>query len=142
VTVEDDGPVLRASVPLSGCTAEFALSMFTDPVQLARWWNGELHTELLVGGPYAVRFPGLGQTMAGQLLSYEPARFLEFTWGWEHESGAPRRAVAVRVDGTRATVMTIEHGPYGDDEGEAAARAEHRAGWEYFLPRLASSLAR
>lgn len=140
VTIEDDGPALYASVSLPGCTAGRALSAFTEPVQLARWWGGELRTELVVGGRYSVHFRALGQTMAGQVVSYEPPRSLEFTWSWEDDSTAPRRTVAVRVDDAETTVLTIKHGPHGDDEGERAARAEHRAGWEYFLPRLASSL--
>jgi uncharacterized protein YndB with AHSA1/START domain len=79
VTVEDVGPALRATVKLRGCTAEQWLSAFTDPARVARWWGGELSTELAIGGPYVVRFPEPGRTLDGQVVSYEPDRLLEFT---------------------------------------------------------------
>jgi uncharacterized protein YndB with AHSA1/START domain len=136
VTVEDVGPALRATVKLPGCTAEQWLSAFTDPERVARWWGGELSTDLVVGGPYVVRFPALGQTLDGHVVGYEPARLLEFTWSWD-SADRPRRTVVVRA---APNTLTITHGPHGDTREERAARAEHRAGWESFLPKLVTSL--
>jgi uncharacterized protein YndB with AHSA1/START domain len=136
VTVEDVGPALRAIVKLPGCTAEQWLSAFTDPARVARWWDGELSTDLVVGGPYVVRFPARGQTLDGQVVGYEPTRLLEFTWSFDGTDG-PRRTVVVRAAPSK---LTITHGPHGDTETERAARAEHRAGWESALPRLVISL--
>jgi len=142
VTIEDDGPVLQATVLLSGCTAERALSAFTDPAELAKWWGGAtLRTSLTAGGPYTVEFTALGQTMIGQVVSYVPASALEFTWRWAHEPEAPPRTVAVRASSGDQTSLTIRHGPHGDGASERSARADHRAGWEYFLPKLVSSLS-
>jgi hypothetical protein len=44
-------------------------------------------------------------------------------------------------DAGTATALTIIHGPRGDGPAEAASRAEHREGWEFFLPRLAAQLS-
>jgi uncharacterized protein YndB with AHSA1/START domain len=148
VTVTDDGPVLRATVLLDGCSPDRALAAFTDPAVLARWWGGELTAELSPGGIYSVWFAKLEARMTGEVLSYAPGSRLDFRWGWEHEPGPQVRTVTVRAEpagsgrsGPTGAVLTVEHGPYGVGEGEAAARAEHREGWEFFLPRLAGVLA-
>ena len=147
-TIEDAGAMVRAAVRLPGCPPERALAAFTDPAVLVRWWGGVLSATLTPGGPYIVRFPQLGQAMNGQVVRYEPGSRLEFSWGWEHDPGAPRRTVLVTVTGgasTGGTELTVVHGPHGDgphgdgppgDTAEATARAEHREGWEFFLPRL------
>jgi uncharacterized protein YndB with AHSA1/START domain len=62
----------------------------------------------------------------------------------DHEPEAARRTVLVTVtpdDAGTATALTIIHGPRGDGPAEAASRAEHREGWEFFLPRLAAQLS-
>ena len=142
--------MIHATVSLPGCSQQRALAAFTDPAVLSRWWGGELNTDLTAGGPYNVRFAQLGQTMTGQVTQYEPASRLEFTWAWSGEHGEPRednepaRTVLVTVtpgqppDGTELTVV---HGPHTASEADRAARAEHREGWEFFLPRLAALLA-
>lgn len=139
VTVEDDGPLLRAVVRLPGCPAAQALSAFTDPALVATWWRGELSTDLAVGGPYLVRFPALGRTMTGQVAGYQPGTSLEFSWSWD-EVPEPGRTVAVTAADGAPTTLTLVHGRYGEGEAERAARAEHRAGWEFFLPQLAAAL--
>lgn len=145
VAVDDDGPVLRATVRLDGCTADRALAAFTDPDLLARWWGGELTAELWPGGNYSVWFPRLEARMTGQVVSYTPGSVLAFSWGWEHEQDQPARAVTIKAEpassGDTGTVLTVEHGRYAQGAAEQAARAEHRAGWEFFLPRLADLLA-
>jgi uncharacterized protein YndB with AHSA1/START domain len=145
VKVSDDGPLLSATVQLDGCTPDRALGAFTDAAVLARWWGGELTADLSPGGIYSVWFAKLAARMTGEVVSYAPGSTLVFRWGWEHEPGPQMRTVTVRAepdpDGTTGTVLTVEHGPYGSGEAEAAARTEHREGWEFFLPRLAGVLA-
>jgi uncharacterized protein YndB with AHSA1/START domain len=143
VTVQDDGPALRAVLSLPGCSPERALDAFTAPDLLARWWgNAELTAELVPGGAYDVWFAGIPARMTGRVLRYQPASLLEFSWGWDHQPELPPMAVTVEVaagdDG--ATTVTIEHGPHADDEAGQSARREHREGWEYFLPRLETLL--
>lgn len=145
VTVADEGPVLRASVRLDGCSPAQAMAGFTDAGLLARWWGGELTAELWPTGRYEIWFPKIPARMTGRVVSYTPDSTLAFGWRWEHEPDAPARTVTVCVGeltGTNAAgaVLTVEHGPYGEGEAELAARAEHREGWEFFLPRLAGAL--
>ena len=141
VEVRDDGPLLRATVVLRGCPAARALAAFTDPEQLASWWRGELDADLRPGGSYIVRFPQIPATMTGRVVSWEPAARLEFTWAWEHEPDEPPRTVTVRAAGGPPAGLTLVHGPYADSAAGRRARADHRAGWEHFLPRLAALLS-
>ncbi len=143
VTVRDDGQAVRAALLLPGCTPERALQAFTAPDLLARWWgNAELTAELRPGGRYDVWFAGIPARMTGRVLRYQPASLLEFSWAWAHQPELPPRSVTVEVAavGDGSTALAIEHGPHTEDEGGRAARAEHREGWEYFLPRLAAVL--
>ena len=146
VAVADEGPMVRATLLLPGCPPERALAAFTDPETLREWWGGELTITTAPGGPYIVHFGTLGQTMRGQVVSYEPGRRLEFTWAWDHEPGAPGRTVLVTAGaldgaGPGGTELTVLHGPHGDDAAEQAVRGDHREGWEYFLARLGQLLA-
>ena len=141
VVIADDGPFLRATVRLPRCTADQAMEAFTVPERLRQWWGGELSTDLTAGGPYTIFFRGLGQTMAGRVVRYVPGRTLEVTWAWDHERQPARRTVVIAADGSGPAIVTIEHGPHGVTEPEARARAEHRAGWEFFLPKLVALLA-
>jgi uncharacterized protein YndB with AHSA1/START domain len=128
-------------VALPGCSAARALSAFTDPDLLARWWGGgRLSTTLTVGGPYMVAFPALGRTMTGQVTGYQPGRSLEFSWGWDGVDG-PGGTVRVQAGDGEPVTLTIEHGDYDDSEAGQEVRAEHRAGWEHFLPKLAATLS-
>jgi uncharacterized protein YndB with AHSA1/START domain len=140
VSLADDGPLLRATVRLPGCTAERALAAFTDPAQLAQWWGGALDVDLVPGGPYVIRFPQVPATMTGQVRAWVPGERLEFAWAWAHDPDAAPRTVTVRASDGPVAVLAIAHGPHGDSEEGRRARAEHRAGWEHFLPRLAAFL--
>jgi len=142
VEVEDAGPTLRYTVQLPGCTPERALQAFTSPQMLAQWWgNAELTAVLEPDGTYAVWFPGIPARMAGQVIRFEPASALEFSWSWEHLPERPLTTVAVQVDAAAdGTTLTLEHGPHPDDEQGRLAMTEHREGWAYFLPRLQEAL--
>ena len=103
LAVLDDGPLVRCELLLPGCSRDRALQAFTDPDLLRSWWHGELTTDLVAGGPYAVWFAPIPARMTGRVVRYEPPRVLEFSWAWEHEpdrrSGSrsrPRRRPTVR----------------------------------------------
>jgi len=144
VTITDSGPMIVATVLLPGCEPGTALAAFTDPAVLARWWRGELTADLVAGGRYTVSFPKIPARMTGHVVSYAPGRSLEFSWAWEGEDEPPS-TVTVRAepaDAGGSTVLTVEHGPHGDDETGRKAHAEHREGWGYFLPRLPAAVSR
>jgi uncharacterized protein YndB with AHSA1/START domain len=139
VEIWDDGPAIRALVQLPGCPAARVLAAFTDPAVVAQWWGGgELTADLTPGGRYRVYFAGPDATLAGQVVSYDPPGWLVFSWAWAHDADPPPCTVSIVADGQ---VLRIEHGPHADDEAGRTARSEHRAGWEYFLPKLAVALA-
>jgi uncharacterized protein YndB with AHSA1/START domain len=142
VSITDSGPMIVATVALPGCEPDRALSAFTDPAVLARWWRGELTADLVPGGQYSVSFPKIPARMAGHVVSHLPGRLLEFTWAWDGEDEPPS-TVTVRAepaDGARSTVLAVEHGPHGEDEAGRKAHAEHWEGWEHFLPGLPAAV--
>jgi uncharacterized protein YndB with AHSA1/START domain len=143
ISVVDDGPVVRAVVRALDCSPETALAAFTDADVTARWWaGGKLTADLVPGGRYTVRFDAIDKDMIGQVVGYQPGRSLEFSWAWAHTPDDLPRTVTVTVAGQPGgTVLTVVHGPHGEDEREREARQEHREGWEFFLPRLASVLS-
>jgi len=144
LALADAGPMIVATVRLPDCAREQALAAFTDAAVLARWWRGELAADLVPGGQYRVAFPAVPAELAGRVLGYVPGSVLRFSWAWAGEEERPASTVTVSAqpaDGPDETVLTIEHGPHADDEAGRAAHAEHWAGWEFFLPRLAAAVA-
>jgi uncharacterized protein YndB with AHSA1/START domain len=143
VEICDEGPVIVATVRLPGCSPEEALLAFTDAAVLARWWRGQLTADLVPGGEYSVGFPAIPARLAGQVLSYQPGRSLEFSWAWEGEDEPPStvRVTVHREVSDGSIVLTITHGPHEDDEPGRTAHQLHREGWEHFLPRLPAAVA-
>jgi uncharacterized protein YndB with AHSA1/START domain len=144
VAITDSGPMIVATVALSGCEPGRALAAFTDPVVLARWWRGELTADLVPGGHYTVSFPKIPARMVGNVVSYVPGRSLEFSWAWDGEDEPPSTVTvkAEPADAGGSTVLTVEHGPHGEDEAGRKAHSEHWEGWEFFLPRLPDAVSR
>jgi uncharacterized protein YndB with AHSA1/START domain len=141
IELRDEGAMIVATVPLPGCTPERALSAFTDPALLARWWRGELTAELAPGGEYSVWFAAIPARLTGRVLGYLPGSSLAFSWAWEGDDGP---ASSVTVTATRASAsgaqLRIEHGPHEAGEAGRTAHKEHWDGWEFFLPRLSEAV--
>jgi uncharacterized protein YndB with AHSA1/START domain len=141
VDIRDDGPMIIATVTLPGCTPDRALAAFTDPASVSQWWRGTLTTELTPGGDYIVDFAAIGARLTGRVLSLEPGQSLEFTWSWNDNPPDSTVLVTVAVGpDSNSTLLTLKHGPHGDDEAGREAHQEHWEGWEYFLPRLVAQL--
>lgn len=142
VDIRDDGPMIVATVLLPGCAPERALAAFTDPEILTTWWRGTLTAELVPGGDYIVDFAAIGARLTGQILTFEPANSLEFTWSWDGQP--PDSTVLITAEPgrePRSALLTVRHGPHGNDEVGQAAHQEHWEGWEFFLPRLVAALS-
>jgi uncharacterized protein YndB with AHSA1/START domain len=123
VEVSDDGRMVHASIELPGVDPPEAIRAFTDP--------------------YVVRFEGMGRTLQGQVVSYDPESELTFTWAWDFQEEHVRREVKVRaVPSDGGTRIEIEHGPHGDTDEELEEAKAHRDGWEFFLPQLAAFMTR
>lgn len=136
VSMVDAGPLIVATVRLAGVSPAAALTAFTDPVVLARWWRGDLTAELLPGGEYTVRFPAIAAVLTGQVISYEPGVSLVFSWAWDGDDGPPSTVTVRTSAATGGAALIIEHGPHFNDDAGRRAHTEHWDGWEYFLPRL------
>jgi uncharacterized protein YndB with AHSA1/START domain len=156
ISITDAGPMILARLRVPGRSRAEVLAEFTDPAAVARWWRGELTTELAAGGPYRVAFPAIGSCLTGRVISYDASRGLAFSWSWDDRP--PDSTVTVTViaaeaapDPTGATdapdatgtvgaagvvLLTIEHGPHSADPDGQQAHTEHWEGWQYFLPRL------
>jgi uncharacterized protein YndB with AHSA1/START domain len=133
--------MIVATVLVPGCTPDRALAAFTNPEVVSRWWRGELKTELMSGGDYIVEFAAIGARLTGQVVSFEPTQSLEFTWSWNDDP--PDSTVLITTEPgleSGSTLLTLTHGPHGDDETGRLANQEHWEGWEFFLPRLLAEL--
>lgn len=143
-TVRDlsvDGAALRLEVDLPAGPTE-VLACWTDPARLVTWWPPIAMFDARPGGGYAFGWPEQGWWLRGDVTELT-AGSLVFTWRWDHRPELPDRVVRVSVapGPTPATsVLRLEHGPYTTTELDQADRAEHDAGWRYFLDRLAGSL--
>jgi uncharacterized protein YndB with AHSA1/START domain len=148
LAIAADAASVAAELLLPGVHPGRALAAFTEPELVRDWWTAELTAELIRGGEYLARFPQLGHTMIGVVEEYLPGRMLAFTWGWSHQpEAAGRYGVTVSTAPAASPVLAgarldLVHAPRPgiivppDDPSPA----EHRAGWEYFLPRLAAVL--
>jgi uncharacterized protein YndB with AHSA1/START domain len=140
INIRDDGPMIVATVLLSTCTTDRALTAFTDPKLVTRWWRGDLTAQPAEGGPYTIDFPAIPAQLTGQVLAIRRGRF-EFTWSWDNET--PDSTVLITTEPglePESVLMTVKHGPHDDDAVGRAAHQEHWEGWEYFLPRLVAEL--
>jgi uncharacterized protein YndB with AHSA1/START domain len=141
VEISDDGPMIVAMVRLPGCSPQQAMSAFTAPAVLARWWRGELTAHLVPGGEYSVGFPAIPARLTGRVLGYEPGKSLAFGWAWDGDDSPPSSVqVTAQPDDDGGAVLTIRHGPHEEDEPGRTARQEHLEGWEYFLPGLPAAV--
>ncbi|HEV7679136.1 MAG TPA: SRPBCC domain-containing protein [Candidatus Dormibacteraeota bacterium] len=115
---------------------DIVFSFFTDPERMARWKGRSAVLDPRPGGIYQVDIHG--NMVRGEYVAIEPYTRVVFTWGWEGEGpvqpGTSTVEVLLRPDGD-GTVLTLRHG----DLPDAAAAAEHAAGWDHFLPRLAAT---
>jgi uncharacterized protein YndB with AHSA1/START domain len=90
---------------------------WTDPGELSQWFGYGANVELRPGGPYEILFlrdnaPGLQGGEGNVIQSYEPHRFLAFTWNAPPTFGPLRdERTWVRIDfddtptGTQVTLI-------------------------------------
>jgi uncharacterized protein YndB with AHSA1/START domain len=136
---------------------ETVFGFFTDPVRMVQWMGIEAVLDPRSGGVFRIAFhppdeigefldatyetqPGRTSTplrvVLGEYLEVDPPRRIAFTWGWEHERYAiPPQSTEVEVTFTsegKGTVVHLAHRRLPRDTVPL-----HRAGWTYYLPRLA-----
>jgi uncharacterized protein YndB with AHSA1/START domain len=115
---------------------EAVFPFFTDPAQYVRWKGRTAELEPESGGLYRVDIDG--NVVRGEFVEVDPPRRVVFTWGWEG-GPLPPGSTTVEVDLTPdgdGTIVRLTHRGLPEE-----AKSEHAAGWEHFLPRLASVAA-
>ena len=131
----DMGAAVVEREAVVGCAPAEAWRWWTEPALLVRWMGSEAEVDLRPGGAICIAY-GNGAVMAGELVTLDPPKRLDFTWGWEDPEEVVRpgqsrvEVVFEAVDGgTRVVVRHLDL-----PEGE---RPGHAEGWDYFLGRLA-----
>ena len=144
---------------------ETVFAYFTDPAKMVQWMGAEATLDPRPGGicriafqPSQARVESLGAllgdrdqvsepterestgVMSGRYVEVDPYRRIELTWGWEQELLAvPPQSTAVEVSFTPdgdATTVRLAHRRL-----PPASVDFHRAGWQHYLPRLATAAA-
>ncbi len=100
-------------------------------------WQGVAATiESSSGGLFRMEMPN-GMTARGEFVELVENELVVFTWGWIDYPGLPPGASTVRIELTadgNATLIRLTH--TGLSAGEISI---HTAGWNHYLPRLASA---
>ena len=112
---------------------EVVFPFFTDPAMYTRWKGRSAELDPEPGGTYRVELGGTN-VVRGEFVEVDPPRRVVFTWGWEG-GPLPPGSTTVEVDlvpDGDGTLVRLTHRGLPD-----GAKAEHAAGWEHFLPRLA-----
>jgi uncharacterized protein YndB with AHSA1/START domain len=131
---------------------------FTDPARLVQWMGAEATLDPRPGGVFRIVFhptaeaatfianaSGTGHELdtnavLGEFVEVDPHDRIVFTWGYERELFAmPPQSTAVEVSLTPLgdqTVVRLVHRGLPE-----AATEFHRAGWDHYLPRLATVAA-
>ena len=130
------GPVVELEVTIEA-SAAVVYEYLTVPARLLEWIAAEAEVEPVAGGVVRWRHEN-GDTMRGRFVELVPGRRLVFSYGWEGElMGVPPESTTVEIDliaAGEATRLLLRH------SGLAQAVADqHRAGWMYFLERLAGA---
>ena len=116
---------------------ETVFQFFTDPAKMVQWMGTDATLDPRPGGVCRINPTGRA-AMSGEFLEVEPPRRLVFTWGWEARLFAtPPQSTLVEVSLTpegEETVVRLIHRRL-----QPGALAFHRAGWEHYLPRLATA---
>ena len=133
----NDRLIVEAEFP--SLSPELVFDCWTKPELLCQWWPQEAEVDGRVGGMYHLSWPKMNWHLRGRYTSYEPGKWLAFTWRWDHdEEGTATREVELLFEelagGTR---LMLTHGPYTDAVEDQNVRMEHPwEGWKYFLGRL------
>jgi uncharacterized protein YndB with AHSA1/START domain len=114
---------------------ETVFPYFTDPSKMVRWMGIEATLDPRPGGLCRINVTGVA-VMLGKYVEIDPPRRIVFTWGWEKERfSVPPQSTSVEVSFTPdgdGTIVRLSHRQLPE-----GATAFHRAGWEYYLERLA-----
>jgi uncharacterized protein YndB with AHSA1/START domain len=140
------GLTLAASRVVPGAPPA-VFGLFTDPVELARWWGPQGFTipslvfDARVGAGYRIEMqPPEGEAfyLAGEFRAVDPPNRLSFTFRWEDPDPDDVETVAdlffLERDGM--TEVSLTQGPFKTEERLAL----HRGGWGDSFDKLEALL--
>jgi len=108
----------------------------TDSVLWARWQGASADIEAEPGGRFRMSMVD-GSTAEGRFVELVPDTRVVFTWGWRGSLTVPPGSSTVEIelapDGD-GTLLRLTHRGLPPDD-----RAIHAAGWDHYLPRLATA---
>lgn len=133
---------------------EVVYEVISTPEHVRQWWPDDAEFEPLPGASGAVSFGG-GNTPEAKVVPLtvveaDPPRRFSFRWAYdEGESPTSTNSLLVTFDlvpsGSGTLLRFVETG-FRERGWEAAVLEEkyreHVAGWDHFLPRLVSYIAR
>src|SRR5215203_393500 len=110
-------------------------SFFADPERATRWLGESALMECVKGGAVRIAYPN-GDVAVGSVETASQAKIV-FSWGYENgvngvDAGATTVTVELRPTRT-GTTLTLRHSGLPTDE----MRANHLAGWRYYIGTLA-----
>ncbi len=133
---------------IDGMTPSRIFACWTQPDLITQWWPPvaivQPHIagiyDSYIGGSYQFDWPGMGWTLRGTYLQWEPTKALVFTWAWDHQPAMPTRTVVLEVAPhfDLGTTLRLTQGPYSNSSEDQADRQSHIDGWSHFLPKLAA----
>lgn len=135
-------------------TPEVVYEVITTPEHLREWWPDEAELEPVPGGTGVITFgdPASQGAQVAQLTVVEadPPRRFSFRWVYDDgEAATTTNSLLVTFELTASgagTLLRFTETGFREKGWEGAvleeAYAEHVAGWDHFLPRLVSYVAR
>ena len=117
---------------------ELVFAFFTDPELYPRWMGREATLDPRPGGIYRCVVHD-SATVLGEYVIVDPPRHLEFTWGFEGDTGVPPGSSTVSVTLTpvpQGTLLRLVHTGLPHP-----ALAAHDKGWSGYLTQLARAPA-
>ncbi|HWE80442.1 MAG TPA: SRPBCC domain-containing protein [Gaiellaceae bacterium] len=122
---------------------ETVWGFLVDPAKSHIWWGKAVSFEPRAGSPLRIEINS--QAVAtGEILEADPPRRLVYTWGWELGGAGPELvppgSTTVEIDlepSGSGTILRLVHRDLPDEK----SAAEHGAGWDHYLGRLATAAA-
>jgi len=134
--VANDAPDVLVREVFIAAPPDVVYSLLTTAEGLCAWMAAEATVEARPDGAIRWRFEN-GDVVRGAFVSLDRDRRIEFTYGWEVGfDDIPPGSTTVTIDLAAqddGTALRLTH------SGLPTRAAEHDAGWQYFLGRLAAT---
>jgi uncharacterized protein YndB with AHSA1/START domain len=128
-------PFIRVERRIAAPPAD-VYAYLTDSVRWARWQGQSAEVEPVPGGRLRLTMAN-GATAEGRFIQLVPDSRVVFTWGWRGDEVVPPGSSTVEIelapDGD-GTLLRLTHRDLPPEQLPV-----HRAGWDHYLPRLATA---